>query len=432
MSDQVPFDVTQVTQSVRLPGEVLHSVFAENAQPGSVRLADAFRGKSLAHRHQCDFVRSACRPPRRCRDPLPHLGDIFCTRHNKGHPPRQESDGAQGEAELRSAWTGEGAHPHTSTPPRTLRNYIIAVGGAGSSGLPAFASGTRIITSASTASAASARRNGGVHWTSVTSRPEPTRAAMSRPHSASPAIRPEAVRTPAFSTRAFCASFKPRRSRNLSVSQRITPPTKMAKVVPSGRYMPTANSITLFTSIMIIASPSRMPTITSGHAMSPPTIPLESMAMSPACGAGSAGLPKWYALSRIAMGKKRTSDATTMPKRSPICILEGVPPRMCPTFRSCSISPATADETQTTAATPSTAATPPVPDTPRATISRAAITSVQSVSPDTGLFDDPIIPTRLPETAAKKNPTTIITPAATSEPTSILEAESVPAPPIKK
>jgi hypothetical protein len=86
--------------------------------------------------------------------------------------------------------------------------------------------------------------------------------------------------------------LNPRRSRILSVIQRMTPPTKMAKVVPSGRYMPTAKSITLFTSIMIIASPSKMPTITSGHAMSPPTMPLDSMAISPACGAGSAGLPK--------------------------------------------------------------------------------------------------------------------------------------------
>ena len=65
---------------------------------------------------------------------------------------------------------------------------------------------------------------------------------------------------------------------------------------------------------------------------------------------------------------------------------------MCPTLRSCSISPATADETQTTAATPNTAATPPVPDTPIATINSAATTSVHSVNPDTGLFDEPIMP----------------------------------------
>ncbi len=98
--------------------------------------------------------------------------------------------------------------------------------------------------------------------------------------------------------------------------------------------------------------------------------------------------------------------------KSPICILAGVPPRMWPTLRSWSISPATADETQTTAATPSTAATPPVPETPSATISNAAMITVADVSPEIGLFDEPIMPTRLPETAAKKNPRMIITIAA--------------------
>ena len=77
---------------------------------------------------------------------------------------------------------------------------------------------------------------------------------------------------------------------------------------------------------------------------------------------------------------------------------------MCPTFRSCSISPATADETQTTAATPRTAATPCEPLTPTITIVSAATIVVASVRPEIGLFDEPIIPTRFPETAAKKKP----------------------------
>src|SRR5438309_1700413 len=144
-----------------------------------------------------------------------------------------------------------------------------------------------------------------------------------------------------------------------------------------------------------------------------------------------AGQPKWYALSRTASGKKSTREATMIPSRSPICILEGVPPRMCPTLRSCSISPATADDTQITAATPNTAATPPVPETPSATINRAAMTSVQSVSPETGLLEEPIMPTRFPETAAKKNPTITMTPAATREPAMILELERLPAPLMK-
>src|SRR5580692_11432672 len=85
---------------------------------------------------------------------------------------------------------------------------------------------------------------------------------------------------------------------------------------------------------------------------------------------------------------------------------------MYPTLKSCKSSPATADETQTTAATPRTAATPDVPETPSATISSAAISSVESVKPEIGLLDDPMNPTRLPDTVAKKNPTRSITTAA--------------------
>src|ERR1039458_5395042 len=43
----------------------------------------------------------------------------------------------------------------------------------------------------------------------------------------------------------------------------------------------------LLTSIMIKAIRIRIPTTISGHAISPPTIPRESMAIRPACGAGS-------------------------------------------------------------------------------------------------------------------------------------------------
>ena len=38
-----------------------------------------------------------------------------------------------------------------------------------------------------------------------------------------------------------------------------------------------------------------------------------------------------------------------------------------------------------------------------------------------GLFDEPIMPTRLPETAAKKKPRTIITTAATTAPAIVPE-----------
>src|SRR5579864_6415091 len=89
---------------------------------------------------------------------------------------------------------------------------------------------------------------------------------------------------------------------------------------------------------------------------------------------------------------------------------------MYPTLKSCSSSPATADETHTTAATPSTATTPLIPATPIDTISSAAITSVESVSPEIGLFDEPITPTRYPDTVAKKKPTISITTAAAIAP----------------
>src|ERR1041385_4164172 len=85
---------------------------------------------------------------------------------------------------------------------------------------------------------------------------------------------------------------------------------------------------------------------------------------------------------------------------------------MYPTLKSCNNSPATDDETQTTAATPSTTATPFPPETPSETISSAAISNVDNVKPDTGLCDDPMNPTKFPETVAKKKPTMSMTTAA--------------------
>src|SRR4051812_20412882 len=85
---------------------------------------------------------------------------------------------------------------------------------------------------------------------------------------------------------------------------------------------------------------------------------------------------------------------------------------MYPTLKSCSISPATDEETHTTAATPSTTATPEPPETPSATMRREAISKVERVSPETGLLEEPMNPTRFPDTVAKKNPTTSMTTAA--------------------
>src|ERR1700722_19525813 len=108
-----------------------------------------------------------------------------------------------------------------------------------------------------------------------------------------------------------------------------------------------------------------------------------------------------------------TELATTTAISSTIWMERGVPPSRYPALKSCNNSPATAEETHTTAATASTTATPPGPPTPRATISTAAMISVESVSPEIGLFDEPMTPTRLPETVAKKNPTINMTMAAT-------------------
>src|SRR5882672_3830460 len=85
---------------------------------------------------------------------------------------------------------------------------------------------------------------------------------------------------------------------------------------------------------------------------------------------------------------------------------------MYPTLKSCSNSPATDDETQTTAATPNTTATPFPPETPSETMRSAAISNVERVRPETGLLDEPMNPTRFPETVAKKKPTISMTTAA--------------------
>ena len=47
--------------------------------------------------------------------------------------------------------------------------------------------------------------------------------------------------------------------------------------------------------------------------------------------------------------------------------------------------------------------------------------SVDSVSPEIGLFDEPIMPTRFPDTAAKRKPTTSMTSAATTRPPTVPE-----------
>jgi hypothetical protein len=73
------------------------------------------------------------------------------------------SKGARSDPLTKSA--GEGpfdcAQGRSAPQVRAARDHIIAVGGAGSSGLPALASGTRIITTMSTMKASIPRRSEG-------------------------------------------------------------------------------------------------------------------------------------------------------------------------------------------------------------------------------------------------------------------------------
>src|SRR5580693_1596774 len=101
------------------------------------------------------------------------------------------------------------------------RNYIIAVGGAGSFGSPELESGSQIISVASPTITASPARY--VGWSKIWGLAQAganCSPAQTSPSTASPAINPEAVRTPEFSTRAIWAPLNPRRLATQSPSER--------------------------------------------------------------------------------------------------------------------------------------------------------------------------------------------------------------------
>ena len=83
-----------------------------------------------------------------------------------------------------------------------------------------------------------------------------------------------------------CASLNPRRFAMLSKTPLMSPPTKMANEVSSGRYMPTHTSIGLFTCTRMKPSAISMPTMMSGQAMLWPTMPPARIAIRLAWGAG--------------------------------------------------------------------------------------------------------------------------------------------------
>ncbi len=124
-------------------------------------------------------------------------------------------------------------------------------------------------------------------------------------------------------------------------------------------------------------------------------IPVAVLCISPAWGAARFSLPMPppdWCKSRM-MGTSTRAAATT-PKSPPICIFQGVPPSRCPTFQSWSMSPATPATQQTTVATPSTAMMPEVPFMPSSTSRPAEMSKVDRVSPEMGLDEEPMMPTR--------------------------------------
>src|SRR5258708_1164661 len=100
-------------------------------------------------------------------------------------------------------WTDEVARPLISLA-MTAIGHIIPTGGAGSLGSPALQIGIRIISRArATIPAIPARYDGSLKICGLAHLGANCSPAQTSPSSASPAMSPEAVRTPAFSTRAL-------------------------------------------------------------------------------------------------------------------------------------------------------------------------------------------------------------------------------------
>src|SRR5262249_5189293 len=89
--------------------------------------------------------------------------------------------------------------------------HIIAVGGAGSSGEPAFLSGIAVRSTPISAMTTTPARYEGFAKNSGSAQSRKLKVAITSPASASPAIRPEATSTPTFSIRALCAALEPAR-----------------------------------------------------------------------------------------------------------------------------------------------------------------------------------------------------------------------------
>src|SRR5215469_4160880 len=283
----MPRRVAQPSEARLFGGKLLHPILSKQTNAGIVGLCNAFRREVFANRHERDLFGVAPCPMGSGGDLIPQPRDPIGDTHR---PTQRRAPGGD-------------------------IFYTIAVGGAGSLGSAALVSGKKIKRTARIAITPSPARYDGrgkiCGGTLGAAQMEARNPANSRPMSASPAIKPEAVSTPAFSTRARCAPLKLRRFTIQSPRLRNMPPTKMANVVSNGRYMPTATSMGLRTCIMISAMPKKMPTTTSGQGMSWPTIPMASAAIRPAWGAGRALLPKPNPRCSRYKGKYMTRLATT-------------------------------------------------------------------------------------------------------------------------
>src|SRR5271157_1279156 len=96
----------------------------------------------LGHCHQRDFFGAPPGAPCRLGNPFAYSSDVFGNRHKNTKPQGTRRSTEDSRLPL---WDSVSSVVHS--------NYMIAVGGAGSSGRPAFASGTRIMTATSAASA---------------------------------------------------------------------------------------------------------------------------------------------------------------------------------------------------------------------------------------------------------------------------------------
>lgn len=177
----------------------------------------------------------------------------------------------------------------------------------------------------------------------------------------------------------------------LSVIALITPPKNIGVASVNGRYIPIATGSTGI-SISMSTSASTIPASTNGHVISPPSTPCMTPAISPACGAGRLMLPIVYALCSADTTNASTGAAAIIPISSANCCFQGVAPIICPAVMLCSTSPDIAAQHAMTVAISSATPKLVVPENPNASSISDVISSIDTVTPDVGLFDEPTSP----------------------------------------